>query len=66
MRWQGEAMEAMQHAAETMLTERFIQVNDTAIHAGRVTIFKKDSLFVSRFLRNMDPNHPMIGDPSRL
>lgn len=42
LRFQGSALEAMQHAAEQYLTNLFEDANLCAIHAKRITIQPKD------------------------
>jgi len=42
LRWQAEALTALQHAAEAYLVHLFEDANLCAIHAKRVTIMPKD------------------------
>jgi len=42
MRWQSQAIAALQEAAEAFLVHLFEDTNLCAIHAKRVTIMKKD------------------------
>jgi histone H3/H4 len=42
LRWQAEALLAMQEAAEVYLTQLFEDTNLCAIHARRVTVMVKD------------------------
>ena len=42
LRWQCEAIEALQEASEAYLVHLFEDVNLIAIHAKRVTIYPKD------------------------
>lgn len=41
-RWQSQAIQALQEAAEAFLVHLFEDVNLCAIHAKRVTIMQKD------------------------
>lgn len=41
-RWQGQALEALQHAAEDYLVKLFEDANLCAIHSRRVTIMVRD------------------------
>jgi len=47
-RWQGTAMLALQEAAEAYLVRLFEDANLCAIHAKRVTIFRKDMQLARR------------------
>jgi histone H3-like centromeric protein A len=42
MRWQSQAIQALQEAAEAFLVHLFEDTNLCAIHAKRVTIMQKD------------------------
>lgn len=44
----SEFIEALQIAAEAFLTEYFEDMNSAAIHAGRITVMEKDSVFVTK------------------
>ena len=48
LRWTGEAMLALQEAAEAHLVSLFADAQLTAIHARRVTILPKDIQLVRR------------------
>lgn len=47
LRIQLEALAGLQEITEAFLTERFHLANLASIHAGRVTIMKKDMAYVN-------------------
>lgn len=47
-RWQGSAIEALQHAAEAYLINLFEDANMCAIHARRVTLMQRDLRLAQR------------------
>ena len=56
MRFQAAALLAVQEATEAYLVGMFEDTNLCAIHAGRVTVMKKDMLLARRIRgeRNLD------------
>lgn len=53
MRWQSQAIQALQEAAEAFLVHLFEDTNLCALHAKRVTIMQKD-IQLARRLRGRD------------
>lgn len=54
-RWRGEALEALQHAAEDYLVKLFEDANLCAIHSRRVTVMVRDIQLARRI---KGPTHP--------
>jgi histone H3-like centromeric protein A len=48
LRWQSQAIMALQEAAEAFMVHLFEDTNLCAIHAGRVTIMPKDMQLARR------------------
>eukprot|EP00792_Barthelona_sp_PAP020_P004017 TRINITY_DN1831_c0_g1_i1.p2 TRINITY_DN1831_c0_g1~~TRINITY_DN1831_c0_g1_i1.p2 ORF type:complete len:141 (+),score=31.76 TRINITY_DN1831_c0_g1_i1:1630-2052(+) len=53
IRWQSEALNALQEAAENYMTELFEDANLLCLHAKRVTLFESDMKLVQRLRRNI-------------
>ena len=48
LRWQSQAIEALQESAEAFVVHLFELANLCAIHAGRVTLMQKDMQLARR------------------
>lgn len=53
LRWQSQAFQAVQEAAEAFLAHLFEDTNLCALHAGRVTIMAKDMHLARRLRGNV-------------
>lgn len=59
MRWQSQALLALQEAAEAFLVHLFEDTNLCAIHAKRVTIMQKDIQLARRIRGNWGAGLPV-------
>ncbi|KAL7906443.1 histone H3.2 [Trichoderma velutinum] len=59
LRFEVGAIMALQEAAEAFLTQYFSALNLTAVHAKRVTIMQKDSVFLKSLMKILNPSHAL-------
>ena len=62
IRFQSQALLALQEAAEAYLTGLFEDTNMCAIHANRVTVMKKDLDLARRIRGDRNLDHNVIGE----